>query len=112
MDGDELLTCPPIPEFWLVKYRFSSSYSDLRTIQQSFFDLGFGVLAYTDEIGYIKVYHYKPKYMSVWLLQNDSLIKKHRLTVERYLHNTKSKRKKTWDLILSKSLLTQTDYNV
>ena len=103
VDGDGVMRCPPIPEFWRVKYHFTASYTDLRKIQNSFFELGFGVLAYEDDICYIKVYHYQPKYMSLWILQNDELIRKHRLKVERYIHNTRGQRKK-WDMILQKNL--------
>lgn len=103
MDGDGVNRCPPIPAFWLVKYHFTASFQDLRKIQQSFADLGFGVLAYTDEICYFKIYHYRPKYMSLWIMQNADLISKYRLKVETYTHNSKRKSKTSWDKLLQKS---------
>lgn len=108
MDGDGVNRCPPIPVFWLVNYKFTTDYQGLRKIQRSFTDLGFGVLAYTEEISYFKLYHYKPKYMSLWIMQNDELIRKYRLKVESYTHNTKRKGKKSWDTILQKSLQKKT----
>jgi hypothetical protein len=100
MDGDgAVMRCPPMPEFWRVKYHFTTSFQELRLIQRSFSDMGFGVLACEDDICYIKVHHYQLKYMTLWSLTNGELIHKHKLKVERYIHNTRGERK-AWYLTL------------
>jgi hypothetical protein len=88
MAGDAV-TCPPVPHFWLVKYRFTSSFNDLRTIKNSFTALGFQVYDHSDELCTIKVSHMRPKFISLWFLQNSDLIKDRRLTLTEYTHNTR-----------------------
>lgn len=97
VDGDGLMGCPPVPDFWLVKYHFTSTFSDVHKIKNSFTRLGFRVFEYENDPYrvHIKISHTKPTYLTLWFLENDELIKQRRLKVTYYVHNTRSyKRKK------------------
>lgn len=82
---------PPVPHFWLVRYHFTTTYLELNIIRNSFSKLGFGVVNYTADVNglHIKVWHTKPAKMSFWFLMNSDLIKKNKLVISDYTHNTR-----------------------
>jgi hypothetical protein len=90
MAGDEL-KLSPVPHFWLVKYKHTTTYTELHGLAYSFEQLGFHVYYRSDEFLTFKISHTKPKYMSLWLMTNSELAKKFRLVITEYTHNEKKK---------------------
>ena len=94
MAGDGLIP-PPVPHFWLVKYKFTTSFSDLHRIKKSFIQSGFRIFDNKEEPMLFKISHFKPKIMTLWLMKNSDLIKQFRLTITEYTHNTRLRTKDT-----------------
>jgi hypothetical protein len=80
----------PLPEFWLVDTRGQISVSEIR---RSFADLGFRVFNEPETGRIVKIAHTKPRTLTLWLLTNQDICAKNKITVESYTHNTGKKKK-------------------
>lgn len=90
MAGDEL-KLSPVPQFWLVKYKHTASFTDLHTLSQSFVKMGFRVYYRSEDFLTIKISHTSPKYLSLWIMTNGDILHKLRLKITEYTHNEKKR---------------------
>jgi hypothetical protein len=91
VDGDGLMGCPQVPEFWLIEYGWDTRPDDVKRILHTLQEMGFRI--HIKSYPTIKISHSKKKYISVWMLKHSEMILKNKLRIKYYIHNTRRSKK-------------------